>query len=38
MRRERNHAARAYGDLTTQLAKKCSAENGTLDVVDVLPI
>jgi ubiquinone/menaquinone biosynthesis C-methylase UbiE len=28
----------AYGGLTTQLAKKCSAENGTLDVVDVLPI
>jgi len=28
----------AYGNLTTQLAKKCTTENGTLDVVDVLPI
>jgi ubiquinone/menaquinone biosynthesis C-methylase UbiE len=28
----------AYGDLTTRLAQKCTAENGTLDVVDVLPI
>jgi SAM-dependent methyltransferase len=28
----------AYGNLTTQLARKCAIENGALDVVDVLPI
>jgi ubiquinone/menaquinone biosynthesis C-methylase UbiE len=28
----------AYGDLTTRLAQRTTAGNGTLDVVDVLPI
>jgi ubiquinone/menaquinone biosynthesis C-methylase UbiE len=28
----------AYGDLTPRLAQQCAATNGTLDVVDVLPI
>jgi ubiquinone/menaquinone biosynthesis C-methylase UbiE len=28
----------AYGDLTPRLARQCAATNGTLDVVDVLPI
>jgi len=28
----------AYGDLTPRLAQQCAAANGTLDVVDVLPI
>lgn len=28
----------AYGNLTTQLARKCTTENGALDVVDVLPV